>query len=231
MNLNEYFDVIVCLAVDKRAGQYDLMSRLETRCREVYWFWTGNGSNPNIEYDYIDSADIPNGWQGSAQSYNYYHCIWNIIRLAMAKKATNLLFFEDDAWIQPDFNDVLDEVMQTIIWSGLEWDMLYLGANHHASATQPAVKNLIKCSCALDMHCVAINQTMFGKILQLQQNMEGLNGNPYCDVTIAHLFHKTCNVYAIYPSIVYQYPGFSENEQCYLDRVKNWQHPGLLMRN
>lgn len=235
IDLDKFFDRVVCLTVDKRPKAY---AEIVQQLRSIgtfklpfkfisitqTMFPDDLSIDLNGESNFLIDEDEPIGWSGTRQSWNYYRSLWSIIRRAKLENWDNFLFIEDDAWFQPNFQLGFQHAMNYIS----DFDMLYLGANHHSSPTYYVAPNVLRGSCILDMHCVAINHTMYDKILNLQ-HYPHLNENPYCDVTIAHLFHKTHKVYSIYPSLVYQYDGWSENEQRNISRIENWQHPGLVL--
>lgn len=238
-SLRKYFDEIIVLEVDKRSYNLPEVLKQQVEGYDPPWLQVQVEDTPDIfvcgdgkichesYYDHID-IDPPQNWRGTRQSYNYYLCLWKIIEKAKAANLKNFLFLEDDAWFQPNFDDIFSAAMGEFDLSHEPWDMFYLAGNHHESVTRLHSPHILKCSCTLDMHAVAINHTMYDDILSLRDK-DWLHENPYADVTIAHAFHADRHVYCLHPSVVYQYEGFSYNEGKRLSRITNWQHPGRLV--
>lgn len=221
--LSNYLPNIITICLEKR---YEIWHKLDKEISKL----GGNMQKFVVgpEGNYTDT-DQPPEWQGTRQSWNYYHCLWSIIELAKSSSWDKFLLLEDDAWIQPQFESVFYEVMDWIKMKELDYDMLYLGANHHESAIYKIPNSkIVRSTRALDMHAVIICESMYDQILSLR-NKDWLYANPYADITIAHAFHSSNDVYAIHPSIVYQRPGFSFNQNENQDRVSTWQKSGILL--
>lgn len=215
--LRDHFDEIFELHIPQRE------SKINTQLAEGEVTTQLVVGDPNFHID----VEKPSNWQSSNQSYNYYHCMWKAIRRAKRDGLKNFLWMEDDAWLQPNFDEVFTAAQHEITTLNLTWDMLYLGANHWESTTQLVSPHLLKCSCTLDMHCVAISESVYDSILDFSKE-DYLPTNPHLDGVIAYKLHSKKNVYAVYPSIAWQYDGFSFHENREFSRAQNWQHPGRM---
>jgi len=223
--LRQYFREIICLTVDHRFSNVN-NTRIANQLGTIPRFLlVGNGDKyPADCYFHIDTNPIPE-WSGTRQSYNYCLCWFELIALAKANNWENFLFVEDDIEVQNNFDDVF---LHTIAECPDDWDMLYFGGNHHSSLTEQVAPHLLRASCCLDMHAVAVNRSMYNALSAVEYYPH-LKGNPYFDVTVAHLFHWCKRIFASWPAVVYQRPGISFNELEFLDRTSNWQHPGNLL--
>lgn len=220
--LRDFFEGIFVLNVDKREEK---VSRQLQPSDNPTILRVGDGKKCG-NYFHIDE-NPPETWTGTRQSWNYYQCWFKLIQKVQDRRLANFLFLEDDAWFQPEFDETFGHTISQIREKSIAPDMLYLGANHWSSKTRLVAPNLLRISCSLDMHAVAVGRNLFQPILDLQEK-EWLHQNPYLDGTIAYQFHEKFECYAVYPSVVWQFDGWSENEQRFISRADHWKHPGLM---
>lgn len=214
--LREYFDEIICLSCKERPDGYSIVSE------QLAILGDDQPIKFEVGTDHID-IEPPDNWNGTKQSYNYYHCMWKIVQMAKDNKWDNFLFLEDDAWFQRNFAEVFNNGMEQLGDSDI--DMLYLGANHHLSFTYITYDNIIRPTCPLDMHAVVIYSGIYDDILALE-HCPNLHENPYLDINLGHTIPNIAEVYAFYPNIVYQFPSYKDGRL--VDRTHSWQSYGLI---
>jgi hypothetical protein len=209
MGLNELFDEIVVLNVDRRAKEF---ARIEQMVHDVGWtrninrFVVGKGDVlPEDEYSRIDEAGTSNKWNDNGFSHlpNSYHAFKSfqaIVGKAYTDKLNSILILEDDCQFTPNFKEVLEKAEEGIA-NAAPWDMLYLGANHTWNTTEELSNNLLKLSGSLCWHAVGLSKNVFPTILTWQADKP-------IDLK-AQMLHRYCNCYAVWPSIATQKPGYS----------------------
>lgn len=206
------YDRVVCLCVDRRYEQEK--DRVEAMLRSkgvhhVEWFIDGLGwlLDPAM-YDQITPVQ-PSGWSHGVGAYAHFTAMQTIVRDAKREGVSNLLFVEDDCVFSDDFDEVLRAATNQIAERGLDWDLLYYGANHTWASTEELAPNLLRCFGSYTTHCMGIPAKTFDAIL-------GLPPVHVIDWVIANHLHPKLNCLAIYPAIAVQKPGFSflSNQPC-----------------
>jgi hypothetical protein len=224
MKIHEY-DRIVCLCVDQRyAIEWPRVRQLihekkgEARC-----FVEGKGELlPRDCYHQISSTP-PAGWRGHPNAYNHFTAMQSIVREARESGVRTLLFLEDDV----DFTDRFDEIVECACVDfaefGIQWDMLYYGANHTWAETREIGPNLLRICGSLTLHCVGIRSTAFDAILTLPPHAA-------LDLLISTQIQPVYECYSVWPSVALQMPGFSQINNANVDytamfRSKGRNHP------
>ncbi len=154
--------------------------------------------------------DIPTNYReniyhsSGKPSQNYiigtYGCAMShigIIKLAKARNYKYVLILEDDATFIDDFNPELLELPDN-------WDMLYLGGNHHIepASSQPNV-GIRRIKKTTRTHSYIVRNNLYQKII------DEVVGYPYpIDMYYAREIQPYYNCYCI--DITYQRSGFSD---------------------
>ncbi len=214
--LDNFFDRIVCLCYEKRYDQCTVKEELRKYGGSVKLFLAGKGELvEDLAYDYIDE-DAP---VARLQAYNYAACVRKIIMDAKRDGISRLLFLEDDAEVTPQFEEVFQQAITQLMGNNVNWDVLFLGANHTNGAFIKVSRNVIQPRYSLDLHAVAFKDTIFDAIIQETADCQSLT----LDGKIADLQkNNRFKFYAIHPSIVVQKPGWSFNENRFIDKAKNY---------
>lgn len=223
----QIFDAAYIVATTQRKDYIQpLIERLiQLKAKNINTWWTG----PEVEGIVNKWTDEPKpkNWEGRPQSWNYWNCLWGIISDANNNSYEQILYLEDDADLRPNFENVFPFVWEDLQKRPIKWDLLYLGGNHHNSITYRLTDFLLRCTDTLDLHTVAINKTIYNRLLETKYDNSIYNSkNWYADGYIANHIHKTHNVYASCPAISWQRDGWSGNENRYMSRQSNWQHNG-----
>ena len=100
----------ICLCLDKRIDEW---SKLEEDCNnrgiKFHKFIAGDGSNPELVYDYIDDPNPPlQYWGYGRQGYKHHHynafqCHQKMIKIAQENFWNEVLLLEDDAYLTEAF--------------------------------------------------------------------------------------------------------------------------------
>jgi GR25 family glycosyltransferase involved in LPS biosynthesis len=128
------------------------------------------------------------------------------LQLVIDAKKNNyksILIIEDDI----EFTDEVNNIELYVKELPDNWDMIWFGGNNnmHGDHTAHFISNkIIKCKITYTTHCVAINHTVFEKVIEVLTNSQKPVDVSY--VEIQNLY----NCYAFYPSIAIQRPGFSD---------------------
>jgi len=202
--LNDYFEKIVCINLDKRQDRWDkVIDECSKHSIKIERFSA-------IDGDFLSSRSyLKQGELGCALSH------LKIIEKAKNENLKNILILEDDVEFDADVNKKFFDYIVNLP----EWDFLYLGANHALnnkcmSASESPVKvseNIYKLKEAYSMHCYAVQCSFFDKVLNFQNNLHAP-----IDVLYSQL-HKQSRSYVIYPSLAWQAEGFSDIQKKYVD--------------
>jgi len=211
MGLNELFQEVVVLNLDKRYKEFE---RIESMLQNVGYtrnirrVVVGKGDIlPEDEYTLIDEPRCSDVWSRGAFSHlpNSYHAFMAFRRIIGEMYNTGIktvLILEDDAIFTDDFNETLEKAEKDIKNQNLHWDMLYLGANHTWSQTKEQSPNLLRLFGSLCWHAVGLHHSVYLPILQCAVDKP-------IDLKAAEVLHPIYNCYAVWPSIALQKPGMS----------------------
>lgn len=211
MGLNELFQEVVVLNVDKRYKEFERIEQMLQNVgytRNIKRVIVGKGEIlPEDEYSIIDEERCSDSWSRGAFSHlpNSYHAFKSfqkIIGDLYNEGIKTVLILEDDAIFTDNFTEVLDKAEKDIREQNLHWDMLYLGANHTWSQTREQSPNLLRLLGSLCWHAVGIHHSVYLPILQWKADKP-------IDLKSAEILHPIYNCYAVWPTIAEQAPGFS----------------------
>jgi len=205
------FNLIVCLTLDKRV-QDGCIGRISFAFHKFGWkvnfFICGDGKTlTKYSYDRVDTTP-PKGRVGypafvtRPNSWNAFACFKQIIEQAKKDQIETLLLLEDDVELTDNFSETLSLAQSQINENLVDWDMLYLGANHTWARTKQVSENLLKVNGSGCFHAVGLRSTVYDAILDLPMTrpIDGLVGEK---------LHKRFNCYAVWPNIALQQSGYS----------------------
>jgi hypothetical protein len=224
--LIEQIDKAQCLILDKRYIEWISTTQLSfiNKGINLIPFIAGNGKNIDLDYNHIDLIESPpitkfttkelTSWRKYPNAYNAYLCHKKMIEQALLEKRKNLLIVEDDAFIENDFDEILEEAESFLLQS--KWDMIYFGA-YHKNTSSPMANNYVRqVNGSAGFHCVLIHNRIFDLMLEY-----GPIGP--MDEVCNKFIHQTHKCYAIYPSIVTQKSGYSYIEHSQLEKPSRWE--------
>jgi GR25 family glycosyltransferase involved in LPS biosynthesis len=198
INLNNYFDKIYCINLDKRQDRYHLFKSEMAKY-----------GIENVErYSAIDGellanpTKLLNGELGILQTHI------NLIEKCLNDGVEKILIMEDDVYFTTTINE-LDSYMSLV---PSNWDFIYFGGNHKYG--QPPKKlndKILKLNFTVALHCVAIHKRVFETILEILKYK-----NKQVDAYYGDL-QKSFNAYGFYPNMAKQMVGYSNIQNCYAD--------------
>ncbi len=176
----------IILSLDKRM---DMVADLHNQCIAKGWntelFVVGSGSDPSLEYNWVDPIDTDPRWNyaSGVSSYRHYCAHLShrkILQKAIAEDYPSILLLEDDAILLSRLESVLSGLEDQIQSANL--DLLYLGhwafeiVNHKHAGYNLMIEDMYKNSGLTTLlsvdrcggfHGVLINKSAYSKLLSL----------------------------------------------------------------
>jgi GR25 family glycosyltransferase involved in LPS biosynthesis len=189
MKLNEYFDKIYCINLDRRVDRWE-------ECQDQF-----KKHNLSVErFSAIDGLTIENKTKLANGELGILKTHIELIKDAKEKGYKNILILEDDVEFTENLNEKFSSVINQI---PNNWIMLYLGANHVGGVFQLS-ENICQVIHSYAIHAFAINSELFDLII---------NGLPKykkpVDVFYAEL-QPLFPSYVIRPHLAWQRVSFSD---------------------
>jgi GR25 family glycosyltransferase involved in LPS biosynthesis len=209
------FDRIECLCVDARCNEWDRIDKEFGKYgTPIDKFIAGKGIMlPKQAYNFIDPPHektiVPPGWYSRGFTNNAYYCYLchrKILERALQDNVKTLLMLEDDCQLMDNAETMLEKASQQMVDQNIQWDMLYLGANHTWANTKEISDNVVQCLFGTYCwHCVAINQQHHNMIKELLS----LPPMGAFDWLSSQKIQPKFNCYAVWPTVAIQRPGLS----------------------
>lgn len=201
MKLNDFFDEILVINLDKRQDRLDKVCRqfakhdLSVSRAQAY--------DGRVMYPKLDPKTA--GQLGCMKSH--LECI----RYAKSKNLRNILILEDDV----EFHDNLEQRFTEAI-EGLPpyWALLYLGGNNNNTPNSiiPYSVGLAKVNYLLCLHAYAVNANAYDTILNYADQAR----NPIIDVIMVEL-QPSIPSFKVDPNVAWQAAGYSDIEHRKVD--------------
>ena len=207
MSLNNYFDKIYCINLDRRTDRWEEVKPLfEREGLVVERFSACDGK---VKFDFPRSENGANSVAelGGAVSHR------DVIIKAKELGLKNVLIFEDDVdfieSIGEEFGKVLNQIPE-------DWEMLYFGGNHVGGMLQIS-ENVFKCFRTYALQMYAVNEKFYDlaikyysdKIDRVLTGKQKLEPSVAADFFIADL-HHLINCYVIKPHFSWQRESYSD---------------------
>lgn len=204
MKLNDYFDKIYCINLDKRADRWEECQKIFLKHNlKVERFSATDGSKENHGLGYPYDNEL-----AGAISHT------KVIEQAKNLKLKNVLILEDDV----DFLDNLETLFSEYInLVPHNWDGLLFGGNHVGGGFM-VNKNIMKVHRSYALHCYALNSNSFEYVINYMNNKiqntikkgrESIKVSVAADFFMADL-QLTSNWYCFKPHLAWQRTGFSD---------------------
>jgi GR25 family glycosyltransferase involved in LPS biosynthesis len=184
MRVNEFFDKVVVINLDRRT---DRMEQLVPQLKEL-----------GIEYERFSAVDgkeldispIIAGTMSHVQVLKKY-------------QDQKILVLEDDALFVDDFNEKFEEVMQTI---PADWDIFYLGAllPKNTGKVTPVNEHWTRQVLTTGSQAYCINPARVNYFIE---NLDGYEW--YIDIGL-RVFGEKYNAYITQPNLITQFPSYSD---------------------
>lgn len=184
MRVNEYFDKVVVINLDRRQ---DRMERLEPQLKEL-----------GIEYERHSAVDSKAIGVAPMIAGTMSH-----VEVLKKYKDQKILILEDDAYFVEDFNEQFETVMKTLPDN---WDIFYLGAllPKHTGKLTPVNTNWHRQVLTTGSHAYCINPV---KMSHFIENLDGYEW--FIDIGL-RIFAEQYNAYVTQPNLVTQFPSYSD---------------------
>lgn len=204
--LNEYFDKIYCINLDRRPDRWG-------ECQKIF-------TSMNIDVERFSACDgqlldtgygkVYNGELGGSITHT------RVLRKIKEEGYNKVLILEDDIEFCEDFEFNFNKSIKDL---PDDWDLFFFGGNHTGGFT-PISENIGRVYRTLALHSYAVK----GKSLDiLYENMIRFIGHTLCcgrqlipsvaaDFYMAELHHNL-NCYSIFPNLTWQRESFSDLQQ------------------
>jgi GR25 family glycosyltransferase involved in LPS biosynthesis len=191
MKVNDYFDKVVVINLDRRQ---DRMDRLDPQLKEL-----------GIEYERHSAVD------GKALGITPLVAgTMSHVEVLKNHRDQKILILEDDALFCEDFNDKFETVMQTL---PNDSDIFYLGAllPKNVGKTTPVNANWHRQVMTTGSHAYCINPARVNYFIE---NLDGYEW--YIDIGL-RVFAEKYNAYVTQPNLVTQFPSYSDLREYEVD--------------
>lgn len=233
MPLNNYFDIVFAIYLEKRAYDWKLPATGEIvpGCLKQIGDELGKHNIksvlvPGVDGELLDmpptmSADkspVSKGDLGCTRSH------LSLVKHAKENRLNNYFVFESDVLLHPDFSNLFPAYMKQV---PDDWDMIYLGGNHDGGFSYlnpgpnnfdnnpdiPFPENVIRLHRTFTTHAIAVKHTIYDDLINVLSNVEKV------DIAIASL-HSKYNCYGFRPHLAWQRTGYSD----ILQRLVHYDH-------
>jgi GR25 family glycosyltransferase involved in LPS biosynthesis len=211
MNINNYFDKIVCINLERRKDRWAEMNKqFSKHGLEVIRINAVNG-NP---MGWTRGKDFPGNKDG-ALGCTASHV--NVYKMAKENGWKSVLIIEDDCEFIDNLNSVFEKAISTL---PEDWDLLYFGGTHRTKRGQFIPESIneyfVKGKRILTTHCYAVKDTMYDVILNRVLEKEPLFENTI-DGYLAVSIQPICKTFAFHPPIAWQKAGHSDVQNGWRD--------------
>jgi len=196
--LDSYFDKIFYINLDKRPDRNDKclkeFNKFKFKAERISAM-----DGDNLEINKNIKFKVPN--VGLTMTHI------KILKESIKNNYNSILILEDDVKFNEDFNLKFDNFYNQ---TPEDWDILYIGSNNLTSGCK-INNNIYKCGLTYTMHCIALKNTVYNKLLNRLKNID----NP-TDVIINELFDEF-KAYYFSPSLATQRKDYSDIEKEWVD--------------
>lgn len=204
MKLNDFFDKIYCINLDRRVDRWEECEKLFTKhglVVERFSAIDGNDTPYNLGYPYDNEL---------AGSISHTR----VIEKAKELKLKNVLILEDDVDFIDNLQNTFNEYHSQI---PMNWDGILFGGNHVGGGLT-VTQNLIKVNRSYALHCYGLNSKVFNETIDyMNSRIENVveNGKDVIKQSVAADYfmadlHRINNWYCFIPPLAWQRGGFSD---------------------
>lgn len=201
--LNNYFDKIYCINLDRRTDRWkECVLEFNKHQLDVERFSAIDGKNdPEIIKKVDKSYNLVYGDVGCARSHRL------IIDKSNKNNFESILILEDDVEFHENLNDLFFDMINQV---PDDWDILFLGSNYSLNnhwQKEPVEKitdNVYKLVFGYAIHAYALRKKCYDKVIEcfLPENDKG-------DVLFSYA-QKQLNTYVLRPHLAWQRPSYSD---------------------
>lgn len=211
MNLNEYFDKIYCINLDRRTDRWD-------ECEKIFY-------KHNLEVERFSAVDGNTDNYGLGYPYDnelagaISHL--NVIKKAKELNLKNVLILEDDVDFHENLTDLFNDYVKQLPQN---WECFLFGGNHVGGRNQ-VTNNICKIYRSYALHAYALNEKSFDHIINYMEhkiNKVIKEGNSIIKTSVAADFfmadtQQVLNWYCFTPHLAWQRTGFSDIQKAIMD--------------
>jgi GR25 family glycosyltransferase involved in LPS biosynthesis len=203
--INDYFDKIYCINLDRRTDRWDLcLKEFEKYGLNVERFSAtdGNTENYNLGYPYDNEL---------AGSFSHL----NVIKMAKELNLNNVLILEDDVEFIENANELFDDYIKQL---PKDWYGLQFGGNHVYGLQRTPSPNIAKMNRSYAIHAYALNKDSFDIVIEymtkkindvIKNGKSVIKESVAADYFIADL-HRILNFYCFIPHLAWQKDDYSD---------------------
>ena len=147
-----------------------------------------------------DAVEKPGGWAHSAGAYGCLLSHVQVVSEARDSGAANILIFEDDTVLDPEFRNKFDRFIKEV---PDDWDMLYFGALHKDEPGKIS-EHVARISRANSTYAYALKHTVFDAFIALNQRAENV-----IDIN-SFLLQQRFNCYCFMPNLAWVKTEYSD---------------------
>lgn len=204
MKLNEFFDKIYCINLDRRTDRWEECQKIFSKHNidvERFSAIDGNENNHNLGYPFDNEL-------AGAISHT------KVIEKAQELKLQRVLILEDDVDFVDDLEKKFTEYVNQI---PNNWDGLLFGGNH-VGGGHLVNQNVMKVNRSYALHAYALTQNVFKETIDyMNSRIQNVidNGSEVIKTSVAADFfmadlHRINNWYCFRPHLAWQREGFSD---------------------
>ena len=190
MSIN--FPRVVCINLDRRPERW----------RRVQNELARHGITQIQRFSACDGQLIekPSHWLHSAGAYGCLRSHLQVVADARAAGSPNVLIFEDDAVLAPNFRNTFSAIIKEV---PDDWDILYLGALHKDEPVKVSTQ-VARVTKANSTYAYALKNTVFDAFIELNSRAEHvLDMNSY-------LLQERFNCYCFVPNLAWVQADYSD---------------------
>ena len=213
MHLNEHFEKIFCVNLEKRI---DRREKAELQFKKL-----------GISVDFFPAIDgskiqnIPSSLNSGEVGCLLSHL--EIYKKAIREGIGRYLVIEDDCEFDSNIHEKFERYYKEV---PKDWDLLYFGGNHNGKEIRLVSEHVHRLHQTYTTHCYGVN-TGFSQVLEKEIKIEK-NNIKQIDVELSDIQSKY-KCYGFIPHLAWQYDGYSDIVGDYRDYkfLKTHGNPGL----
>jgi len=192
MDVNKFFSQKVCINLDRRPDRWERM-----RAR-----FAQHNIEQVVRFPALDgkSLEIPVTWDSFPGAYGCLRSHLKVVEEARDEARTNVLIFEDDVVLAPEFSLRFAEYINQV---PADWDMIFFGGIHGEPPSKVS-SNVSRVTHSLSTYTYALNHTIYDGFIDLNRRALSL-----LDQNTRSL-QKEFNSYCFMPHLAWVEDDFSD---------------------
>lgn len=213
--MNNYFDKIFCINLDRRTDRWDKVSKIFEKNNLIVERHSAFDGKKELTLPYPSSAEL-------AGTISHRDVILKAKELGLK----NVLVFEDDVETVDDINNIFNNIKNFI---PKNWDMIYFGGNHVGGLIQEN-EYFFRCLRTYALHMYVVNEKCYDLLIKyltdkidwVLSGRQSLKPSVAADYFVGDL-HQITNTYVVKPHLAWQSEGYSDIQESIMnyDFLKN----------